>query len=240
MEILPIITEGISLIESEKPKIIGIYYPSEFGYCIRKSYYSYLYAERHELETHKNFAVGSAFHFIIQKGLDFYAKEHQDVKVTNEKADIKEEFYYKIDGIELHGRPDSIIMTDKGIHLLEIKSHSSISEHYLSVPQENHLHQINYYLHFYPKAEGHIIYMNKAKNNGGDYQEFKEFANIFYDEDKFKAVVQWGLSLHTSLITNKLPEPEAYLKDGWEGWQCKRCPAKKRCMKEVKLAKANT
>lgn len=232
--ILPIIREGISLIRSDKQLQIGIYYPSTINYCMRKTYYSYFEAEEHDLETHKNFVFGIGLHNLVQKGLDFYAKNHPEVKVISEPEDNKEEFYYHAEGISLHGRPDTLLITPTGTHILEFKSHGSISDRYLSEPQANHLSQLNYYLHFYPQAEGHIIYMNKAKKNGsGDYQEFKEFAGIHYDEALFRQLVRRAWTLHGYLEEKKLPPAEAYLRGGMNDYECRSCSFKESCMKGV-------
>lgn len=241
MEMLSMITEGISLIQSEKPKKIGVYYPSSITYCIRKEYYSYLEAEHHSLETHKNFAVGSAFHIIVQNALNYYAKAHPEIKTINElEADteeerqkIREEFYYKEGDIELHGRPDTIIMTPDGTkHILEIKSHGNLM--YLKEASHNHILQLNYYLSKEYISDGNILYMNKAKKtNGEEYEEFREFADIKYDHALFKELVGKARELHESLIHKELPEPEGYNRGGINDWECKGCPARIRCFKEI-------
>lgn len=233
MEILPMIKEGITLITSDKQNRIGVYYPSTLSYCMRKNYYSYLEPQKFDLQMHKVFAVGSAFHTIIQKALTFYTMKYPELKIYHEPEDIKRT--YQGNGYELHGRPDTILTTADGtMHILEFKSIKSIGA-WLATAQESHISQLNYYLHFYPEATGNIIYINKQ--DGAGIEEYREFAGFKYQEALFNILVDRAERLHRHLTqTDKygIPPAEAYEKEGEQGWQCRYCSYKDKCMAQIK------
>jgi hypothetical protein len=247
MEVLPMVKEGISLIESEKEKVVGIYYASDLDYCMMKIYYSYIYPAHHDLVTHRRFAIGSALHSVVQRALDFYGRKHPEIKVFNEPTDVNR--IYQIRDIEIHGRPDTILVSQDKMDIIEFKSIKNFA--YLREAQDKHISQLNYYLHFYPLSEGHVIYVNKAENE----DELKEFSGFKYDEGLFNIMVDRALTVHDFLIRNmeieeklktitgeeadqlikqlSLPAPEGYLRGGTTDWECKNCPVAKLCYQRI-------
>lgn len=233
MEIIPAIHEGLELWVEDKIPKTGVYYPSSIFSCLRKSYYDYTSPMPHNLDTLKIFGQGIAYHNIVQKALTFYAKKHPEIKIQNEPEDVERIYKGKKDGIELHGRMDCFLKTKKGITIIEIKSINGLNY----APKEEHISQLNYYLHFYPDAEGILLYMNKARKDGDFYEDFREF-KYGYDEGLFNMLLKRALSLHEHLTKKELPMPEAYMRGGTTDWECGRqntggCPHKLKCFTEI-------
>ena len=258
MEVLPIVKEGIESIVSDKRRVIGVYYPSTLPYCLRKEYYAYFEPEHLDFETRKTFAIGNAFHALIQKGLIFYKKTHPEVDIVNElesegrtdcpvcgetfvhdeelQDHLYTEFYYREGDIELHGRPDSIILNESRWTVIEIKSHGNLI--YLQAPEDRHMIQANFYMHRFEELgkpkDASLLYINKAKRvDGQAYDEFKEFANLQYDEGLFRMLVDRAWELHGKLQNQELPMPEAYLRGGTTDYECKNCQFRERCYKQI-------
>lgn len=254
MEIAPMIMEGIALTENDKKRQIGVYYPSELPYCMRKVYYAYIDEQKHDLETLKNFAVGSAYHSVVQKALTFYAKAHPEIKLVNEAEGI--EWRYSERDIELHGRPDVVIVTPDGkTHIVEIKSIATLRRLY-GEAQEHHIAQINFYLHARQDGDGHVLYMNKEKRGNGIYEEFKEY-QVNYSEPEFRKLVERAFTLQDFLVSNydvemqmketediierdvladsiEIPLPEAYLRGGTMDGECRfMCRYRTKCFTNI-------
>lgn len=219
------IEEGITKYDNTRTKQIGIYYPSEIYECRRKLWYSYHYPTSLDFETRKNFAVGIALHELVQSSLVLYLKNSQ-TKVYNEL----EKMVYKGDGYELHGRLDTIIFEEDGkTHVVEFKTTNSLNKIKQLMP--HHFEQINYYLHFYPEAEGHLIYINKkAKAKLKTWEAFKEFNGIQYSDPAFKQSLERTKMADDHLKNNTLPVAEAK-QDEKTKWQCWYCPFKAKCDK---------
>ena len=224
--------EGVELMVLEHPSTVGTYYPSAIMACQRKNYYSYLFPKSHDIDAQLVFAQGNGYHGLVQRALMCYAKKHPEIKVQNEPEDI--ERIYKESGIELHGRADCFLKTAEGITIIEIKSISNIRY----APKDEHIYQLNYYLHFYPEAKGILFYMNKAKRGGIstlDYEQFKAF-EFKYDDKMFKTMFKRALDLHQFLVINNatiLPKPEGYARGGASDWECNFCLYKEKCFKQI-------
>lgn len=228
MQFTPIIRKGLRLIE-EREKVIGRYYPSELSYCIRREHYSYLQKTTYDLEARKAFAIGDAIHQLIDNAFSSYSLKFPYFKVTVEIPDL----IYNGNGFVVSGRLDALVEYNNERHIIEIKSHANPLR--ILNPNEHHLSQLNYYLHFYPDAKGHIIYVNKSKKiySNVDFLEFpkKDEPDLSYNDSAFKELMSRAERLHQSLVSGVLPEPEAKLNN--ELWQCKVCPFRKMCEKQI-------
>lgn len=236
LDIAAMVHEGIDLIPNEKPKRIGVYYPSELSYCQRKLYYSYLEKGKADLRGKLNLATGSAFHKVIQDALEAYVKKHPELKLMNEPTDIDR--IYKIrEDIELHGRPDSILINEKGeTVVIEIKSHANFK--YLKEgPEHSHIDQMNYYLrptaNMPITAEGRILYVNKMKRtryNQDSYKEMLEFPGYHFDIGIFNLMTKKAIGLHEALLKREVPMPDGYLRGGTMDNECRfLCNYREKC-----------
>ena len=79
MKIVELIEKGVTLIEPDKDKKIGIYYPSEASRCVRQAYYSYFEKPHYDIETQKAFSIGNALHALVQNALEL----NKDYEVKN-------------------------------------------------------------------------------------------------------------------------------------------------------------
>lgn len=260
MDIIPIVEEGIASIQDSKQRVVGVYYASELPYCMRKTYYNYFEKAKLNYSLRKVFRIGIALHSLIQEGLEFYQKNHTDFKVLNEPEDVERIFKHTYtdtieDGseiehqFEIHGRPDTIIVDPQGaMHIIEIKSHANVF-FLRGAPEEHHLLQLNYYQHFYPESIGHMLYINKAKKNYkfdvkvidgtkvDNYKEFVEFQPLRYDDGLFKMMVKRAEEVHSSIISETLPMPEAYMRGATTDWECTNCSFKQKCYSEIMTKK---
>ncbi|MGC8588900.1 MAG: CRISPR-associated protein Cas4 [Hydrogenobaculum sp.] len=230
LDLVDIIEKGLAIDEREKK--IGIYYPSELSYCIRKNYYSYKSKPKYDLFTYKTFAIGNGLHYMIQNALISYSTLYDDLKVDIEESIKKtSETRLILDDLELHGRPDVFLVNTKTgeRYIIEIKSHGNLE--YLKEAEDKHLMQLNFYLNFFRDAKGILLYVNKAKPNKNKpidkYEHFRVYQGITFNEELFKKLEERAKELHKSLKEDKLPIAEAKAKG--EMWQCLNCPFKNVC-----------
>jgi CRISPR-associated exonuclease Cas4 len=232
LRVIELIEKGVKLIESNKDKRIGVYYPSEASKCVRQNYYSYFEKPHYDIETHKSFSIGNALHTLTQNALEL--SQDESIKIDNEVPNLI--YYDEANNFEIHGRLDSLITDRKSNKqdVIEIKSIANLRY----APVKEHFEQLNYYLHFYQEAEGHLLYINKSKKShfDEDYVTFKEIPNgkqesIRYDEALFQETLKRIRILHEYLIRKKLPYPEAKMSSDMY-WQCDFCPFRQKCDRE--------
>ena len=228
MEIIPLIQKGIKKLEPEKEKQIGIYYISEASKCVRQSYYSYFEKPHYGFEQHKTFSIGNALHELAQKAIAL----NEGIQVETEVANLT--YKDELTGLEIHGRLDVLIKNGDKIDIVEIKTIANPKY----APITEHFEQLNYYLRFYPNAEGHLLYINKSKKKLDEdgYVEFKEIPKgknekIVYDEALFQETLKRFRILNEYLTTKKLPYPEAKMSSDMY-WQCIDCPYRAKCDRE--------
>ena len=220
------INEGAKIYGTSRDRIKGVYYASEMYECERKLYYAYNYKVEHDFETKKNFEIGNSLHNLVQGSLMLYAKNNPEIKLFNELEDLK--IIDDENGYEIHGRLDTIIYGEnESNHIIEFKTTGSLNR--INNPVNHHIEQINYYLHFFPKYEGHLIYINKKpKGSLKKYENFKEFRGITYNDAMFKADIEKVKNVNYKIKNNILPEPEAKLKKE-KNWECWYCPFRQKC-----------
>jgi CRISPR-associated exonuclease Cas4 len=232
VKVIELIEKGVNLIESNKDKKIGVYYPSEASKCVRQNYYSYFEKPHYDIETHKAFSIGNALHALAQNAL--HLSENEFLKIDNEVPNLV--YFDKENGFEIHGRLDSMIKDKRTgkIDIIEIKTIANIKY----APLKDHFEQLNYYLHFYPDAEGHLLYINKSKRSKFDdsFITFKEVPNenqekITYNDELFQQTLKRVRILHHYLISKKLPYPEGKMSSDMY-WQCDFCPYRAKCDRE--------
>ena len=231
LDIIDILEKG--LVIDNKEKKIGVYYPSELPYCVRKTYYSYKSKPKYDLFTYKTFAIGNGLHYMIQNALIAYSTMYDDLKVNVEES-IKQTSETRLildNEIELHGRPDVFLVNTKTgeRYVIEIKSHGNLE--YLKEAEDKHLMQLNFYLNFFRDAKGILLYVNKAKLDKSKpiekYEHFRVYQDITFNEDLLEKLKERAKELHQSLKEDKVPRAEA--KEIGEMWQCLNCPFKNIC-----------
>ena len=117
------------------------------------------------------------------------------------------------------GRADAIISDGKELYVLDIKSINGQIFKSLNVPKEEHINQIQLYLHFFKQKKGILLYVNK------DTQDLKEFF-IDYDskiaEGLLKELSDLKAKIDRNIIPSRIP--------GWpEDWRCQYCQFKEIC-----------
>jgi len=119
----------------------------------------------------------------------------------------------------ISGRADAVISDGKDLYVLDIKSMNSMIFRNLNQPKEEHINQIQLYLHYLDPKKGILLYVNK------DNQELKEF-EVVYDSKRTHSLLKALSELKTKIDSNIIPPriPE------WpENWQCQYCQFKEIC-----------
>ena len=127
-----ILEEDLEKGRSKKKNVIGRYYPSMLGGCIRKLWYSYKVPKEFALDTLKIFAVGNTMHEriqdIVKKNTPLVPEYHMELKVDDE--------------ITVSGYVDLYDKEKKEVY--ELKTIKSL--HYASKPSKHHLIQLMFYM----------------------------------------------------------------------------------------------
>ncbi|NAY82401.1 MAG: Dna2/Cas4 domain-containing protein [Thaumarchaeota archaeon] len=188
----------------------GVYYPSALGSCLRKQYYTYTLGERVSPEELVIFATGKGVHETIARAFGEVAtieKEEENISLEISPA------------IKLKGRIDLLIADYDGKkYLIEAKSTSKTPD----TPFEEHVLQLQVYMHALNYEEGFILYWNKVT---GEIKVFKVQKN----EEVLKNVFERVKKLDYYVSKNVPPEPEAILKGRF--WECEKCPFLELCIR---------
>ncbi|MFP3214734.1 MAG: PD-(D/E)XK nuclease family protein [Nitrososphaeria archaeon] len=188
------------------PIRIGVYHPSEIGYCMRKQYYAYVVGGAgFDDETLVIFEIGNAIHEMVGNMLGVPAEE-REVEISLQVEN----------GVELRGRADIIMVRNGETHIIELKSTS----HDYAVPKPEHVVQLQIYLEALHVQHGILLYINKTNGKVSGF-------DIFYDEAKVAEIKKRVLTLHDYIINKILPPAEGKSKQVWE--ECRYCPYKQRC-----------
>src|SRR3989338_3209614 len=121
------------LYRENRPKKIGKYYPSEIGYCVRKSWYSYKYPQEYEPDLARVFELGNILHDFVARVLK--SEKTKDVELLKEefpfKFNVKKEF-------EVSGRIDDLLLIKASGQQLLIEVKSCKDVEYVNGPQAHH------------------------------------------------------------------------------------------------------
>jgi len=186
------------------------FYITDAGRCIRQIFFKFKKAPREEMEARvlRLFDHGDSIHRLIMKPL----LSMKEVHVVASEVNIPPQEL-------IRGRADAIISDGKDLYVLDIKSMNSMVFKNLSQPKEEHINQIQLYLHFLDPQKGILLYINK------DTQELKEF-EVPYDSKRAQSLLNKLISLKTKIDSNIIPPR---LPDWPNNWQCKYCPFKEIC-----------
>jgi CRISPR/Cas system-associated exonuclease Cas4 (RecB family) len=118
------------------------------------------------------------------------------------------------------GRADAILSDGKELYVLDIKSINGQIFKSLQEPKEEHINQIQLYLHFFKQKKGILLYVNK------DTQDLKEFFvdyNPQIVQNLLKGLGDLKIKIERNIIPDRIP--------GWpEDWQCQYCQFKEICL----------
>ncbi|EFD92860.1 MAG: hypothetical protein BJBARM5_0363 [Candidatus Parvarchaeum acidophilus ARMAN-5] len=206
--------------EESRPKKIGVYYPSEIGMCIRRSYYSYFISKPTETKALRIFALGNNVHEFIAKAL----KDSEKFAVAEEEKPIKIEYKGEDTNFAIYGRIDDYVETKEGKKIIiEAKSTGDINK--VTEADPKHKMQISLYLAAQPADYGLLVYADK-KN-----LEIKQF-KVEYNKEEHEKVMQRFKDLDYHL-RNKILPPAEYYFDNNKVWECKYCPYYQECMQAI-------
>jgi CRISPR-associated exonuclease Cas4 len=215
----------------KKDRTIGIYYPSELPWCLRRIYYDYTIGKDKDLESKLVMVSGTLMHSFISDVLKF-------AKSEGIKAEVEVEYEYEIPienkvagswkkpaggvfNIVISGRADNVILlktsNSEDTYIVEVKSKSKLPDK----PRLEHIMQLNFYLHFNPGAKGYLLYITR---DGFNMRAFE----VNYNEELFKKLVDRAIILHNHIISNTLPDAEY-----WHG-ECLKCVYRNICFKQKK------
>jgi CRISPR/Cas system-associated exonuclease Cas4 (RecB family) len=182
----------------------GVYYPSAIGSCVRKQFYMYTIGERPSSEKLAIFATGKGVHNAVAEALN--ASKLIVVESEEVETDLK-----VTEEVTLKGRIDVLVAKVNGSKaIIEVKSTSHLPEN----PYENHLLQLQTYLHATGIEDGVLLYWDKRRGN------VKAFA-VKKDEKYMQKLAERTIILHEHIKKEIPPLKEAIL----EGrlWECDVC-----------------
>jgi len=180
------------------------FYITDAGKCSRAVFFKFKKAPRKELEARvlRMFDHGDHIHQLIMNALFAVRKIHVVAAETNiPPQEI------------ISGRTDAIISLGNELYVLDIKSINGMIFGKLESPKEEHINQLQLYLHFFNIPKGIILYVSK------DSQELKEF-QVSYNPKIAKELLKGLQDLKTKIESNTVPLP---LSEWPNNWQCKYC-----------------
>jgi len=200
-----------------RPKEIGRYYPSEIGNCLRKVWFTYKKPKEIDKEKMKVFQVGLMLHDFISEVLR--SEKTPDVRLIQSEVPFRLNF----PEFSVSGRVDDILIVerDKKKILVEVKSTKMLSM--VKEPSLPHVMQIQLYMHALKIPDGMILYVEKPSLKTIQYE-------IKYDPELVKQILERFKNLHSSLKSEKIPDPEAKQKKEM-GWMCRYCEYVEECEK---------
>jgi CRISPR/Cas system-associated exonuclease Cas4 (RecB family) len=186
------------------------FYITDAGKCPRAIFFKFKKAPAEEIEPRilMMFDHGDHIHQLIMKPL-FGVRE---IRVVAAEINIPPQEL-------ITGRADAIVSDGKDLYVLDIKSINGQIFNSLNEPKEEHINQIQLYLHFFKQKKGILLYVNK------DTQDLKEFF-VDYNSEIAKNLLKELQILKTKIEKNIIP---SRLADWPENWQCQYCPFKSIC-----------
>ena len=198
---------------------IGRYYPSEAGLCLRKVWYTFRNPKPVDKELLKVFEAGNRLH-------EFVAEVFQSNKVP--EVDLVEKevpFEIVVDDFVIAGRIDDLIRVKIGQTqaLVEVKSTKDLR--YVEEPQENHVMQLQLYMHARQLKDGILLYLEKNTLRSKTF-------HILFNQEIYHKIIERFRALHKSLIKGELPPPESRMQEDKQ-WMCRSCPYQEECFKDT-------
>lgn len=200
--------------KEDKERKIGVYYPSELGFCIRRNFYLYKNPKPIDVETKRVFAIGNIFHEFIANALKNKGFKLHEVERSFSIVDSDND-------LVVSGRLDHLIVVDNETEpfILEVKTTKSIRS--LREAKYEHVMQVMPYMRANNVNKTLFVYIEKES------LAIKSFW-VEYDNDKFKELMTRAKRLHNCLTNNVFPPAESK-EDMSKGWMCLYCTYKNMC-----------
>ena len=187
------------------------FYITDAGKCPRAVFFKFKKAPAEAMEPRilMMFDHGDHIHQLIMKPL-FGVR---DIRVIAAEINIPPQEL-------ITGRADAILSDGKELYVLDVKSINGQIFKSLAEPKEEHINQIQLYLHFFKQKKGILLYVNK------DTQDLKEFF-IDYNPQIAQSLLKELNDLKVKIDKNIVP-PRIPV---WpENWQCRYCQFKEICL----------
>jgi CRISPR/Cas system-associated exonuclease Cas4 (RecB family) len=120
---------------------------------------------------------------------------------------------------DVGGRADAIVRINNELYLIDFKSINSMILKNMGEPKDDHILQVQLYLHFFNLKNGVLLY------EGKDNSEIKEFP-VKYDKKIAKKILEDFARLKINVEKNLIPKQ---LADYPDNWQCQYCQFKEIC-----------
>ena len=184
------------------------FYVSDAGKCPRQIFFKFKKAPRKEMEPRilRIFDQGDYVHLRLMRDLFSLG-----IVVASE-IDIPPQE-------DIGGRADAIVRINNELYLVDFKSINSTILQKMDAPKEEHVLQVQLYLHFFKLKKGILLY------EGKDNSMLKEFL-VEYDEKKAKKVLEDFNHLKINLEKDLVPRQ---LSDFPQNWQCQYCQFREIC-----------
>lgn len=197
-------------LDKQKDRERHHFYISDAGKCSRQTFFKFKKAPREEMEARvlRLFDHGDHIHQLIMKPL----LSMRNIHVVASEVNIPPQEL-------ISGRADAILSDGKDLYVLDIKSINSMVFKNLNEPKEDHINQVQLYLHFLDPKKGILLYVNK------DTQELKEF-QFSYDSKRTKYLLSELADLKTKIDSDVIPPR---IPDWPNNWQCRYCAFKEIC-----------
>lgn len=184
------------------------FYISDAGKCYRQIFFKFKKAPRAEMEPRilRIFDHGDYVHLRLMRtlfSLGIVVASEVDIPPT---ADIG-------------GRADAIVRLNNELYLVDFKSINSAILDGLVEPKEEHILQVQLYLHFFNIKKGVLLY------EGKDSLEFKEFL-VEYNKELAQKILQDFQRLKVNTEKGIIPQR---LSDYPKNWQCRYCQFREIC-----------
>ncbi|MEM1534908.1 MAG: Dna2/Cas4 domain-containing protein [Candidatus Pacearchaeota archaeon] len=204
------------LAREPRQRVIGRYYPSDIGNCLRKVWFSYKTPKQIDPKVKRIFEAGNMVHEFITKVI----KDERNKKIELIANELPIEI--KTNQFIIAGRVDNIILIRlpelNKKFLVEVKSTKQLP----NLHKPEHEDQLQLYMYSLAIDNGIILYIQK------DNLDTKAF-EVKYNENRLLAILNRFNELHNCLIQNKVPFAEG--KQSGREWMCVNCAWRDECDK---------
>ncbi len=191
-------------LDKQKDREQHHFYITDAGKCGRSVFFKFKNVPKKEMEARilRLFEHGDYIHQLIMRPL----LSVRGIHVVSSEVNIPPQEL-------ISGRADIVISDGKDLYIVDIKSMNSMIFKNLEEPKEEHINQIQLYLHYLDPKKGILLYVNK------DTQELKEF-QFDYDSKIANKLIRQLKTLKTKIEANIIPKR---LVDWPRSWQCRYC-----------------
>ena len=197
-------------LERQKDREQHHFYVTDAGKCPRAIFFKFKKAPRAEMEPRilRMFDHGDYIHRLIMTALFSI----RGVQVVASEVNIPPQEI-------VAGRADAVVSDGKELYVVDIKSMNGMVFNGLQKPKEEHMNQVQLYLHFLKIKKGVLLYVSK------DTQELKEFL-FSYDKERAERLLA-DFNRTKKMIEENIVPPR--LPNWPKDWQCQYCQFKEIC-----------